>query len=62
MAHSTKLLLQPSCRRTRRDDAAAAAAAAAKAEEVGSAINEVVGRRTRYGRRRLIEVGAGAAK
>ncbi len=61
MAHSTKLLLQPSCRRTRRDDAAAAAAAA-KAEEVGSAINDVVGRRTRYGRRRLIEVGAGAAK
>ena len=60
MAHSTKLLLQPSCRRTRRDDAAAAAAA--KAEEVGSAINEVVGRRTRYGRRRLIDIGAGAAK
>ena len=61
MADKTTLLLQPSCRRTRRDDAAAAAVAA-KAEEVGSAINEVVGRRTRYGRRRLIEVGAGAAK
>ena len=57
MAHSTKLLLQPSCRRTRRRRDATAA----KAEEVGSAINEV-GRRTRYGRRRLIDIGAGAAK